>query len=109
MAKKNRYQYEKDNNEEEFYISRSQKKRDSSALQKIGEEIANLPPAKLAKLPLTNDLQNACQEYKKITNKEAKRRHLQYIGRLMREAQLENELNGKEDIVNAYLEMKNDF
>ncbi len=109
MAKKNRYQYEKDNNEEELFISRSQKKRDSSALQKIGEEIANLAPAKLAKLPLTHDLQQAFQEYRKITNKEAKRRHLQYIGRLMREAQIENELNGQEDIVSVYLEIKNDF
>lgn len=109
MAKKNRYQYEKDNNEEELFISRSQKKRDSSALQKIGEEIANLAPAKLAKLPLTHDLQQAFQEYRKITNKEAKRRHLQYIGRLMREAQIENELNGQEDIVSVYLEIKNYF
>lgn len=109
MAKKNRYQYEQDNNEEEFYISRSQKKRDSSALQKIGEEIANLAPTKLAQLPLTDDLEKAFQEYRRITNKEAKRRHLQYIGRLMREAQIENEINGQEDIVRAYLEMKNDF
>ncbi len=108
MAKKNRYQYEKDN-DDELFISRSQKKRDSSALQKIGEEIANLAPTKLAKLPLTTDLLNAIQEYKNITNKEAKRRHLQYIGRLMREAQIENEINGKKDIVTAYLEIKNDF
>lgn len=109
MAKKNRYQFEKDNDEEEVFVSRSQKKRDSSALQKIGEELACLAPAKLAKLPLTEDLKEAFAEFRKLSDKEAKRRHLQYIGRLMREAQLESELSGGEDIVAAYLEMKSEM
>lgn len=109
MAKKNRYQYEKDSGGQEAYISRSQKKRDSSQLQKTGEELAELAPAKLAKLPLTEDLKDAFAEYRKITNKEAKRRHLQYIGRLMREAQEEAEAEGKEDLVSAYLAAKEDL
>ncbi len=109
MAKKNRYQYEKNNDVQDAYISRSQKKRDSSQLQKIGEELANLAPAKLAKLPLTEDLQEAFAEYRRISNKEAKRRHLQYIGRLMREAQEESEAEGREDLAAAYLEMKEDL
>lgn len=106
MAKKNRYQYEKDNDAQEAYISRSQKKRDSSQLQKIGEELANLAPAKLAGLPLTEDLQKAFAEYRRISNKEAKRRHLQYIGRLMREDQEESEAEGRQDLAGLYLEMK---
>lgn len=109
MAKKNRYQYEKDNDTEDAYISRSQKKRDSSQLQKIGEELANLAPAKLAKLPLTEDLREAFAEFRRISNKEAKRRHLQYIGRVMREAQEEAESGGTQDIVSAYLEMKDEI
>lgn len=109
MAKKNRYLYDKNNSTEETYISRSQKKRDSSQLQKIGEELADLAPAKLAKLPLTQDLENAFAEYRKISNKEAKRRHLQYIGRLMREAQEEAEAENSPDLVSAYLESKDEL
>ena len=109
MAKKNRYLYDEKAGEEEKRISRSQKKRDSSSLQKIGEEIANLAPAKLYMLPLTEDLQSAIAEYKRITNREAKRRQLQYIGRLMREAQEETENNNQEDLVSAYLAMKDEI
>ena len=109
MAKKNRYLYDEKAGEEEKRISRSQKKRDSSSLQKIGEEIANLAPAKLDMLPLTEDLQSATAEYKRITNREAKRRQLQYIGRLMREAQEETENNNQEDLVSAYLAMKDEI
>ncbi len=109
MAKKNRYLYDEKAGEEEKRISRSQKKRDSSSLQKIGEEIANLAPAKLDMLPLTEDLQSAIAEYKRITNREAKRRQLQYIGRLMREAQEETENNNQEDLVSVYLAMKDEI
>ena len=48
MAKKNRFLYDENAGSEEKRISRSQKKRDSTGLQKIGEELASLPPAKLA-------------------------------------------------------------
>lgn len=109
MAKRNRYLYDRDSDTEEVYISRSQKKRDSSQLQKIGEELAGLAPSKLARLPLTQDLEEAFAEYRKISNKEAKRRHLQYIGRLMREAQEEAEAENKQDIVSAYLETKEEL
>lgn len=107
MAKKNKYLYDENADGEEKRISRSQKKRDSTSLQKIGEEIANLAPAKLDELPLTEDLQAAIAEYKRITNREAKRRQLQYIGRLMREAQ--EEMDGEEDLVSAYLALKEEL
>lgn len=109
MAKKNRYQYQENTSGDENRISRSQKKRDSTELQKLGEELAGLAPAKLALLPLTEDLEHAFAEYRKLKSKEAKRRQLQYIGRLMREAQLESEANGSEDIVSVYLDAKGDL
>lgn len=108
MAKKNRFLYDETAGEEEKKISRSQKKRDSTQLQKIGEELANLAPAKLAGLPLTEDLEQAIAEYRKIKNKEAKRRQIQYLGRLMREAQQISEQKGEEDLVSIYLAGKND-
>lgn len=109
MAKKNRFLYDENAGSEEKRISRSQKKRDSTGLQKIGEELASLPPAKLAELPLTEDLELAFAEYRRIKNKEAKRRQLQYIGRLMREAQQTSEQKGEEDLVSIYLAAKNDI
>lgn len=109
MAKKNRFLYDENASDQEVSISRSQKKRDSTGLQKIGEELANLPPAKLALLPLTEDLEQAFAEYRRIKNKEAKRRQIQYIGRLMREAQEESADKNEEDLVSIYLATKNDF
>lgn len=109
MAKKNRFLYDENAGEEEKRISRSQKKRDSTSLQKIGEELANLAPAKLAGMPLTEDLAEAFAEYRRIKNKEAKRRQIQYIGRLMREAQAGSESRGEEDLVSIYLAAKNDI
>ena len=66
--------------------SRSQKKRESTALQHRGEELAALSPALQAQLPLTPDLAEALALWRGLKSHEAKRRHLQYIGRLMREA-----------------------
>ncbi len=74
--------------------SRSQKKRDSTALQKTGEELLRLSPAKLAGLPLPEDLKKALADCAAMKNREAKRRQMQYIGRLMREAQEAGDLAG---------------
>ena len=106
MPRNKRYQYEEDSQEEDLFISRSQKKRDSSVLQRVGAEIVLLPAFKLGLLPLSEDLKLAIAEHKKISHKEAKRRQLQYIGRLMREAQDEAALQGKDDIVTVYFELK---
>jgi len=73
--------------------SRSQKKRDSAALQKLGEQLAGLPPARLAALPLPDDLKKALAACAGMKSYGAKRRQLQYVGRLMREAQEEGSLD----------------
>jgi ribosome-associated protein len=54
--------------------SKSQMKRDMTALQKLGEELLALPEI----------LSDALKAAKKITNFEGKRRQMQYIGKLMR-------------------------
>ncbi len=65
--------------------SRSQKKRESTALQVRGEELAALSSAVQSKLPLTPDLVEALALWRGLKSHEAKRRHMQYIGRLIRE------------------------
>lgn len=70
---------------EDGYKSRSRKKRESAALQQRGEELAALSPAVRKQLPLSADLREALEEWHGLKTWEAKRRHMQYIGRLMRE------------------------
>jgi len=65
--------------------SRSQKKRESTALQKQGEYLAGLSPAVQKGLPMSPDLLEALAVWRTLKTWEAKRRHMQYIGRLMRE------------------------
>lgn len=70
---------------EDDYPSKSQLKRESEALQALGEELVNLKPSELAKVPLDEELADAIDLAHKLQSKrEAKRRHLQFIGRLMR-------------------------
>lgn len=65
--------------------SRSQKKRESTALQQRGAELAALSPSLLKTLPLSGDLAESLRVWRGLKTHEAKRRHMQYIGRLMRE------------------------
>lgn len=65
--------------------SKTQLKRDSEALQDLGEELVNLKPSELAKVPLDETLADAIDLAHRLRGKkEAWRRHLQFIGRLMR-------------------------
>ncbi len=65
--------------------SRSQKKRDSAALQVLGGKLAELPESALSKLDLPPRLLEAIMEFKALAKHEAKRRQLQFIGALMRD------------------------
>ncbi|MDL2306868.1 DUF615 domain-containing protein [Desulfovibrio sp. OttesenSCG-928-C06] len=65
--------------------SRSQKKRESTALQQMGENLAALAPSTLREFDLPPELEKAVSDLRGIKKHEARRRQLQYIGRLMRE------------------------
>ncbi len=74
---------------DEDYVSKSQMKRESEALQRLGEELVNLKPTELAKVPLDEELQDAIDLGHRLQGKrEALRRHLQFIGRLMRSREI---------------------
>lgn len=72
--------------EDENSISKSQKKRDSLALQDIGEELVRLSVDSIKKLDLPEQLLSAVLEAKRIpTSKHgAFKRQMQYIGKVMR-------------------------
>lgn len=65
-------------------VSKSEMKRDMTALQKLGERVLALSKAKRAKVPLSETMLAAIREMDRIDKNEAKRRHLQYIGKVMR-------------------------
>lgn len=66
--------------------SKSQLKREMSALQDMGRKLAEMKQQQLSQFPLTEDLRLALEDYQRIRKNEAKRRQLQYIGKLMRKA-----------------------
>ncbi len=71
--------------EEEFEISKSQLKRDSKDLQKLGKKLAALNPEQLASVPLDESLRDAIELAHKLSNKRgALKRHFQFIGKLLR-------------------------
>ena len=65
--------------------SRTQKKNEARALQKLGEQLVALPLEQLAGIEISNDVRNAVIAAGKIKAHGARRRQLQYIGALMRE------------------------
>ena len=64
--------------------SRTDLKRASDALQKLGEDLLTLRTDLITRLALPEKLVDAVAEAKRITNFEGKRRQMQYIGKLMR-------------------------
>jgi ribosome-associated protein len=69
------------------FISKSQRKRDSHALQAVGEELLRLSVDQLKHFDLPEELLTAVLEAKKIpvSKHTAMKRQRQYIGRLMRD------------------------
>ena len=70
--------------DDDLPLSKSQRKRDMTALQKLGEALVGLPVAQLAKIPLDTTLRDAIMQAQELTAHGAIRRQLQYIGKLMR-------------------------
>ena len=64
--------------------SRTDLKRESLELQKLGEDLLTLRADLMKRLALTEKLKDAVVEAKRITNFEGKRRQMQFIGKQMR-------------------------
>lgn len=73
-----------DNNAPSDTPSKSQRKRDMDALQETGAELVALSERQLAAVDLPEDLRDAVIAARAITAFGARRRQLQYIGKLMR-------------------------
>ena len=69
--------------------SKTRRKKDMLALQDLGKALVELSAAHLAAMTLPEDLKAAVDEARRLKTHEAKRRQLQYIGRLMRDIEAE--------------------
>ena len=65
-------------------VSKSEMKREMERFQALGELLCGLAPNKWPTLPISDTLLAGLEESKRIGKHEAKRRHYQYIGKLMR-------------------------
>ncbi len=65
--------------------SKSARKREYLALQKLGEELLTLKDSDLEQIDLDEDLLTAVLEARQIRSHGALRRQKQYIGKLMRQ------------------------
>lgn len=66
-------------------VSKTRRKQEMHELQALGAALVELTEAQLRGLELDEDLRRAVAEARRITSHEARRRQLQYIGRLMRD------------------------
>lgn len=69
--------------------SKSQRKRDSHALQTLGERLVELSDERLLQLPVSERMIDAVRLARGIRAREGRRRQMQFIGRLMRDADSE--------------------
>ncbi|WP_108125926.1 ribosome biogenesis factor YjgA [Saccharospirillum mangrovi] len=71
------------------WVSKTQMKKEMHRLQAIGERLLSLRADQLATVPTSEALKAAIAESRRITQNEARRRHLQFIGKLMRDEDID--------------------
>ena len=64
--------------------SKSQLKREMTALQKLGQILVDAPRDRVRKIPMPEDVLEAILECQQISSHEGRRRQLQYVGKKMR-------------------------
>lgn len=78
--------------DDDFYNgpSKSQRKRDAHAAQDIGERLVEMNEQQILSFDFPENLQQALLHAKTIHSRSAKKRQLQYIGKLMRQIDAED-------------------
>jgi len=71
------------------YISETKRKAEADAQQTLGKKLLDLTKEQIGKLHLDDSLHEAVLEAKRLTSNGAIKRQLQYIGKLMRTAEIE--------------------
>lgn len=72
------------------HISKTVRKREAEALQALGLRLTKLKPVQLESLNLPDNIFKSINDYNRFPSREAKRRQLQYVGKLMRSADIDS-------------------
>ena len=78
-----------DDDEEIIYVSKSELKRDAHELKELGARLAELKPSQLDQLSLHDRLRQAVDECHRIKSHNARKRHFNFIGKLMQDQDVE--------------------
>ena len=92
-------QHEHYEDDEEFGKSKSQLKREMHDLQDLGKRMLDLSNDQLDTLPISDTLRSAIEESRRIRQNKAKRRHLQYVGKIIRQ---EDDPDGLKRAIDAF-------
>lgn len=89
------------------WVSKTRRKRECDAMQKIGEDLITLKLSELEQIDIPDRLRDAILEAHKIKQHGALKRHKQFIGKIMRDIDADdiakqlNDLRHKDDLNNA--------
>ncbi|MGB3622855.1 DUF615 domain-containing protein [Ketobacter sp. MCCC 1A13808] len=96
------FNHQNQSEEEDLPPSKSAVKREAERLKKIGERLLQLSDSQLSPFPLTEKLEIAIAEGKRMKSHEGLRRHKQYIGKLLRDTDTDAIEARLSDIENAH-------
>ncbi|OBX06935.1 hypothetical protein QV08_08640 [Gallibacterium salpingitidis] len=89
MRHKNKeLEWQEEDDEEIIWVSKSEIKRDAEMLKQLGQKIVDLPESSLNQIPLDDQLADAIQLARRLS-RESYRRQIQYIGKLLRQRDVE--------------------
>ena len=71
--------------EERDFTSKTRRKKEMTGLQDVGSELVALSAEQLARIEMPQELRDAIEDARRFTRHEARRRQMQYIGRIMRD------------------------
>ncbi|MDX1571983.1 MAG: ribosome biogenesis factor YjgA [Xanthomonadales bacterium] len=81
--------------------SKSELKRQAKARLELGRQLVELPKSELAKIPLSEPVLRAVKAAQGITQNVARKREIQYLGKLLREIDVEPIRAALEELGNA--------
>lgn len=71
--------------DEDDFISKTRRKKQMHELQDVGAQLVALSAEQLARIEMPDTLREAIEDARRFTRHEARRRQIQYIGRIMRD------------------------
>jgi ribosome-associated protein len=81
--------------------SKSQLKRDMTALQKLGEELVAQSRDRVKRVPMPEDVREVILECQKIKDHEGRRRQMQFVGKKMRTLE-EDEITAIQKVLDSW-------